>query len=75
MNLRHEALRFIREQVGDGGIGYATSLTALEEEYDTSMESLVETLEAEFGVELSDELLVDVETVGELCNLIARADE
>jgi len=75
MNVRHEALRFIREQVGDRGIGYTTSLTALAEEYDTSMESLVETLEAEFGVELSEELLVDVETVGELCSLIARGDE
>lgn len=75
MDLRHEALKLIREQVGDRTIGHSTTLTALAEEYETSMEALVEALESEFGVELSEELLIDVETVGELCSLVARAEE
>ena len=52
MDLRHEALKLIREQVGDRTIGHSTTLTALAEEYETSMEALVEALESEFGVEL-----------------------
>lgn len=75
MDLKHEALKLIRERVGNRSIGPATLLTALTEAYDTSLEELVEALEAEFGVELSDELLVEVETVGELCSLVARAEE
>jgi len=74
MDVRHEALKLIREQVGDNTIGSSTPLAALAETHETSMEALVEALEAEFGVELSEELLVDVETVGELCSLVARAE-
>lgn len=75
MDVRNGALKLIRERVGDRTLGPATTLTALTEEYETSMEELVEALEAEFGVELSEELLVDVETVGELCSLVARVEE
>lgn len=75
MNLKQEALKVIRDQIGDRSVGYNTTLTALSEEYDTDMETLVDTLETELGVELSEELLVEVETVGELCTLVARAGE
>lgn len=75
MNLKYEALKVIREQVGDRGIGLTTTVAALTEKYETSIEQLVEALESEFGVELSEELVVDAETVGDLCALVARADE
>lgn len=75
MDVKHEALKVIREQVGDPTIGPSTPLAALAETHEASMEALVEALEAEFGVELSEELLVDVETVGELCSLVARDEE
>jgi len=75
MNLKQEALKMIRDQIGDRSIGFNTTLTALSEEFDTDMESLVYSLENEFGVELSEELLIEVETVGELCTLVARAGE
>lgn len=75
MNLKQEALKLIRDQIGDRSVGYNTTLTALSEEFETDMESLVDTLENEFGVELSEELLIEVETVGELCTLVARAGE
>lgn len=75
MNLKQEALKVIRDQIGDRTVSYNTTLTALSEEYDTDMESLVDMLQNEFGVELSEELLVDVETVGELCGLVARTGE
>lgn len=75
MNLKQEALKVIRDQIGDRSVGFNTTLTALSEEFDTDMESLVDSLENEFGVELSEELLIEVETVGELCTLVARAGE
>jgi acyl carrier protein len=75
MNLKQEALKVIRDQIGDRSVGFNTTLTALSEEYDTDMETLVDTLETELGVELSEELLVEVETVGELCTLVARTVE
>ncbi|MFZ5817269.1 MAG: phosphopantetheine-binding protein [Bacillota bacterium] len=73
MNMKQEALRVIRDQIGDRAVSYNTTMTALAEEFDTDMESLVDMLQNEFGVELSEELLVEVETVGELCQLVARA--
>lgn len=75
MNLKQEALKMIRDQIGDRSVSFNTTLTALSEEFDTDMESLVDSLENEFGVELSEELLVDVETVGELCTLVVRASD
>lgn len=75
MNVKQEALKVIRDQIGDRAVSYNTTITALSEEFDTDMESLVDTLENEFGVELSEELLVEVDTVGELCQLIARTGE
>lgn len=75
MNLRQEALKSIRDQVGDRSISFNTTVTELSEEFDTDMLDLVDALESEFGVELSDELLVDVETVGELCQVLARASK
>lgn len=73
MNPKQEALKAIRDQLGDRAIGFNTTFTELAEEYETDMVDLVDTLENEFGVELSEELLVDVETVGELCSMVAKA--
>lgn len=75
MSPKQEALKAIRDQIGDRSISFNTTVTALSEEYDTDMLDLVETLEQEFGVELSEELLVDVETVGELCAMVAKASK
>lgn len=63
----------IREQVGDRTLSFNTTITELSEEYDTDILDLVDALENEFGVELSEELLVEVETIGELCQVVARA--
>jgi acyl carrier protein len=75
MNLKQEALKAIRDQVGDRAISFNTTVTELSEQYETDMLDLVDTLETEFGVELSDEYLVDVETIGELCQVVARASK
>lgn len=73
MSPKQEALKVIRDQLGDKSISFNTTITEVSEEFDTDIETLVETLEGEFGVELSEELLVDVETVGELCTMVAKA--
>lgn len=73
MNPKQEALKAIREQIGDRSVSFNTTFTELAEEYDTDILDLVDALESEFGVELSDELLVDVETIGELCSLVAQS--
>jgi len=73
MNPKQEALKAIREQVGDRAVSFNTTFTELAEEYDTDILDLVDSLESEFGVELSDELLVEVETVGELCSIVAQS--
>ncbi len=75
MSIKHDALKLIRDQIGDRSVTFHTTVTELAEEYDTDVENLVDALENEFGVELSEELLVDVETVGELCQLVARSDD
>ncbi len=75
MTPKQEALKAIRDQVGDRSITYNTTVTELSEAYDTDMIDLVDALENEFGVELSEELLVDVETVGELCGMVAKASK
>lgn len=73
MSAKQDALKVIREQVGDRSISFHTTITGMAEEFDTEMLDLVEMLEGEFGVELSEELLIEVETVGELCQMVARA--
>ena len=73
MSPKQEALKVIRDQLGDKSISFNTTMTEISEEFDTDMLALVESLETEFGVELSEELLVEVETVGELCQVVARA--
>lgn len=73
MNPKQDALKAIREQVGDRSVSFNTTFTELAEEFDTDILDLVDALESEFGVELSDELLVDVETIGELCSLVAQS--
>lgn len=74
MNPKQEALKAIRDHVGDRAVTYNTTFTELAEEYETDMLDLVDTLEGEFGVELSEELLVEIETVGELCSLVAEVN-
>lgn len=73
MSSKQEALKVIRDQIGNGAVSYNTTITALSEEYETDMLDLVDSLENEFGVELYDELLDEVETVGELCQAVAKA--
>jgi acyl carrier protein len=73
MSSKQDALKAIREQLSDKGITFTTTLTEIAEEYDTDVTILVDTLENEFGVELSEELVIDVETVGELCTMVAKA--
>jgi acyl carrier protein len=73
MSSKQEALKVIRDQIGDRSIGYNTPITALSEEFETDMLDLVDSLESEFGVELYEELLDEVETVGELCQVVAKA--
>jgi acyl carrier protein len=75
MSPKQEALKVIRDQLGDKSISFNTTMTEISEEFDTDMLALVESLETEFGVELSEELLVEVETVGELCSVVARASK
>jgi acyl carrier protein len=75
MNAKQEALKTIREQLGDRSITFNTTITEITEEFDTDMVELVDRLESEFGVELSEELLIDVETIGELCQVVATATE
>lgn len=75
MNVKQEALKTIRDQLGDRSIGFNTTFTELMEEFETDIVELVDMLENEFGVELSEELLVDVETLGELCTLVAKAEK
>jgi acyl carrier protein len=70
---KQEALSVIRNQLGDRSITFHTTITELTETFETDIVELVDTLENEFGVELSDELLIDVETVGELCQIVAKA--
>lgn len=72
MTPKQEALKAVRDQVGDRAISFNTTFTEISEEYDMEMLDLVEALENEFGVELSEELLVDIETVGELCSMVAK---
>lgn len=72
MNAKQEALRAIRDQLGDRKVGFNTTVTELAEDFDTEMIDLVEMLENEFGVEFSEELLMDVETIGELCQMVAQ---
>jgi len=73
LNPKQEALKAIRDQLGDRAISFNTTFIELAEEYEMDMVDLVDTLENEFSVELSEELLVDVETVGELCSMVAKA--
>ena len=75
MNVKQEALKTIRDQLGDRSIGFNTTFTELMEEFETDIVELVDVLENEFGVELSEELLVEVETVGELCGLVAKSEK
>lgn len=73
VSTKQEALKVIRDCVGSDAVTYNTTLAELFEEYETDMVNLVDSLESEFGVELYDELLEDVETVGELCQAVVRA--
>jgi acyl carrier protein len=73
MSIKQEALAAIQEHLGDKSIKYTTTITALGEEFDTDLQTIVELLQPEFEVELDEDLLVDVETVGEVCNLVAKA--
>lgn len=72
MNPRQEALRFVRELAGRR-ITYDTGLMEVAEEIPGGLEVLVERIQDEFGVELPEELVLEADTVGDLCRLVAHA--
>lgn len=72
MGTRQEALRCIREHVGNRHIGMQTGLAELSLELSGGLEELVDLLQQEFGVELPEEEVLEAETVGDLCRLVER---
>lgn len=73
MSSKQEILRYLRDQAGDLAIGYDTDLEEITSAMETDMEHLVDDLEAEFGIELPDDVLPDVETVADLINAVRDA--
>lgn len=73
MQPKQEALRSIREHVGNRRVTYETGLAELAEEVDGGLEALVDMLQEEFGVDLAEEEVLEAETVGDLCRQVARA--
>jgi acyl carrier protein len=72
MSIKQEALAAIQNHLEDKAIKYTTTITALNEEFDTELQTIVEVLESEFEVELDEDLLMEVETIGELCSLVVK---
>ncbi|BDG61350.1 acyl carrier protein [Caldinitratiruptor microaerophilus] len=72
MHPKQEALRFIRELAGRR-VTYDTGLMEVAEEIPGGLEVLVERIQDEFGVELPEELVLEADTVGDLCRLVAHA--
>jgi acyl carrier protein len=72
MSIKQEALATIQNHLEDKAIKYTTTITALNEEFDTELQTIVEVLESEFEVELDEDLLMEVETIGELCSLVVK---
>lgn len=75
MSIKQEALAAIQNHLDDKAIKYTTTITALSEEFDTELPNVVELLESEFEVELDEDLLMEIETVGELCSLVVKASK
>jgi hypothetical protein len=73
MSIKQEALAAIQNHVDDKAIKYTTTITTLSEEYDTELTAIVEVLEDEFEVELDEEMVIEAETIGELCSAVVRA--
>lgn len=71
---RQEVLRFIREQAGDRKLTFDSSLETLDENEEVDLVSLIDSLETEFGIELPGEVLVELDTVGELCDMVLEAE-
>lgn len=72
MQPKQEALRFIRELAGRR-VTYDTGLMEVAEQIPGGLEVLVERIQDEFGVELPEELVLEADTVGDLCRLVAHA--
>lgn len=75
MSIKQEALAAIQNHLDNKAIKYTTTITALSEEFDTELPNVVELLESEFEVELDEDLLMEIETVGELCSLVVKASK
>lgn len=75
MSIKQEALAAIQNHLDDKSIKFTTTITALNEEFDTELGSIVEVLESEFEVELDEDLLIETETIGELCSLVVKASK
>lgn len=72
MQPKQEALRFIREQVGRR-VTYNTGLAEVAEEIPGGLEVLIDRIQEEFGIELPEEYVLEADTVGDLCLLVAQA--
>jgi acyl carrier protein len=73
MASKQEVLRSLREQTGDRKLTYDTRIEVLQDRDDLDMLEVRDGLETEFGIELADEMLVDLDTVGDLCELVVQA--
>lgn len=73
MDAKREALEIIRDFAGDRQIKFDTSLGNVTEQTESDILGLVDELETQFGIDLSNEDLVDVDTVGDLCTMVAQA--
>lgn len=74
MSSRPEVLRFLRDQVGDRRLSYETSLQVVQDRDDVDMLDILEALEMEFSIELPGEMLMDVDTLSDLCDLVIEAE-
>ncbi|HLO01758.1 MAG TPA: hypothetical protein VK191_01385 [Symbiobacteriaceae bacterium] len=75
MSIKQEALLAIQNHLDDKAVKYTTTITALNEEFDTELQTIVEVLESELEVELDEDLLMEIETIGELCSLVVKASK
>jgi acyl carrier protein len=73
MSSKQEVLRYLRESAGDMAISFDTTLRDVTAALDMDLEHLVDELEVEFGVELPDEVLPDVDTVADLAQTVVEA--
>lgn len=72
MSSKQEVLRFLRDQTGDRKLSYDATMETLQDRDDIEMLEIIDGLETEFGIELPGEMLVDLDSVGDLCELVVE---